>query len=337
VCDPGRFGNVPGATASACAGACSPGYACPAGSTSPQQVVCPLGTYSLSGAGACTQCAAGRFGASLAQGNASCTGPCSAGFACPAGSANATARECPAGSYSPAGAGACSLCPAGVYGSSARAASSACSGPCAAGRFGDAAGQLTPGCAGPCLAGYACPAGSTSATQAVCAAGRYSTGGAGVCSPCAGGYYCPSPGSSVAAPPAYVCSVGHACPPGSVVDAVVRCAPGYFCPAGTGNATGSPCWWGRAHKAAWHVEVGGLAAPGLAPLGTGVTMIAVGAAGGGAVVWAGGDRGSPGDCDPVSGRLPACLAGRYGTCPVQSRRNTLGCGCVSPPPLSHLP
>jgi hypothetical protein len=40
----------------ACAGNCSAGYACPAGSTSSSAVMCVAGQYSSSGAGSCTQC-----------------------------------------------------------------------------------------------------------------------------------------------------------------------------------------------------------------------------------------------------------------------------------------
>jgi hypothetical protein len=41
--------------------------------------------------------------------------------------------------------------------------------------------------AGDCNPGYFCPIGSSSATQSVCAAGQYSTGGAGTCTQCPAG------------------------------------------------------------------------------------------------------------------------------------------------------
>jgi hypothetical protein len=62
-----------------------------------------------------------------------------AGYACPFGSYSATAVDCSAGLYSEAGAGECSLCPAGRYGESDFVASRNCSGPCLPGKPSPAA------------------------------------------------------------------------------------------------------------------------------------------------------------------------------------------------------
>jgi hypothetical protein len=112
-----------------------------------------------------------------------------AGYACPAGSSSPTTTPCAAGTYSLAGSGTCTNCPAGTFGSTTLLSSAACSGACAAGRYGDAAGQLTNQCVGACAAGYACPAGSTSATATSCPAGSYSTGGQGSCTLCPPGTF----------------------------------------------------------------------------------------------------------------------------------------------------
>jgi hypothetical protein len=64
-CDAGRYGTE-GQTSSTCTGTCSAGYACPAGSTSATQVICPAGQHSPVGASACSACAAGKFSGSAA-------------------------------------------------------------------------------------------------------------------------------------------------------------------------------------------------------------------------------------------------------------------------------
>lgn len=57
VCPAGRFGNVSALSSPECSGPCAtPGTYCPTGSTSPNGVLCPPGTYSISNATACTAC-----------------------------------------------------------------------------------------------------------------------------------------------------------------------------------------------------------------------------------------------------------------------------------------
>ncbi len=128
LCPPGTFGSSSGLTSPVCSGNCSAGYACPTGSTNSIAAVCPVGRYSQSGWGSCNLCAAGSFGGTEGLTSPACSGNCSAGYACPAGSTNATAVMCSAGQYSLSGAGSCALCPASAPFSSPGSAScySAC-------------------------------------------------------------------------------------------------------------------------------------------------------------------------------------------------------------------
>jgi hypothetical protein len=82
ACDPcpaGRFGNVSGLAGAGCSGGCTPGFACPPGSTNATAAICPVGTFSLPGAGNCSLCAAGRFGATTGLASNYCTDVCAAG------------------------------------------------------------------------------------------------------------------------------------------------------------------------------------------------------------------------------------------------------------------
>jgi hypothetical protein len=106
----GRYGASPNLVDSACSGLCSPGYACPAGSTTPTFVQCTSGRYSLGSAAACSDCSAGRYGAEVAR-SADCTLSCPPGSHCPAGSA--LSIPCPAGRYGSAGGLTSSACTAG--------------------------------------------------------------------------------------------------------------------------------------------------------------------------------------------------------------------------------
>jgi hypothetical protein len=126
ICSP-RYGTS-GTNSSACSGPCSPGYSCPAGSTNATAVICPAGSYSVAAAAMCTPCPGGRYGSSLAMSVAACSGACTAGYACPAGSTNATTSICPAGKYSEAASPWCSPCVAGFYGATAGLTAFSCSG-----------------------------------------------------------------------------------------------------------------------------------------------------------------------------------------------------------------
>ena len=222
---------------------------------------CPAGLYSVGGAvGGCTQCPPGTFGSSPGLSTSACSGNCSApaGSACLAGSTSATGTLCPVGQYSLAGAGVCTNCSAGTYGSSMGLSTVGCSGLCAAGRFGSVSGLSSSSCEGACTAGYACALGSSNATAAVCPPGQYSLSGWSTCSQCPVGLYGESP-----ALPSSTCTAP--CPPGrfgsipglsipacsgpcdagrfgsqpgaTTSSCTAACPAGYFCPPGTANAT----------------------------------------------------------------------------------------------------
>ena len=262
VCGPGQYTAVP--QQSSCivctAGTLSTGNTsactnCSAGqfslASSGMCSVCPAGTYSSSGAGACLNCSAGqysvggadncslclagRYGDAPMLSVATCSGNCSAGYYCPAGSDSPTEMECPAGQFSVAGASSCSSCTAGRYGNASAATSSLCSGLCAAGYFGASPGLTVATCSGECAAGYFCVNGSTNATSGVRQPGRFSLSGASSCSMCPGGRY----GLSFALTSSScsgTCTPGHYCPEGSVD--LVQCAAGKWSNA---SALSVPC------------------------------------------------------------------------------------------------
>jgi hypothetical protein len=70
-CPAGTYGDATGLTTSACSGPTT-GYACVAGSVNSTPSACPVGRYSLAGAGACTPCAAGLYGATPAIYTSAC-------------------------------------------------------------------------------------------------------------------------------------------------------------------------------------------------------------------------------------------------------------------------
>ncbi len=77
LCPAGVYGDAPGASTPACAGACSDGYVCGAGSTAPDAVLCPAGFYCSGGAP--HGCPPGTYNeAPGASSVASCV-PCGAG------------------------------------------------------------------------------------------------------------------------------------------------------------------------------------------------------------------------------------------------------------------
>ena len=172
-CLAGQHGSTAGLVTAACSGPCTAGYACAAGSISPTASICVVGTYSLAGAAVCSNCPAGTFGSTQGLTSAVCSGGCTAGYACPAGSTSATSVQCPLGWYSLAGAGVCTACPPGTYGATAGLTTAACSGICAAGRFGANTNQTASACDGACLVEYTCAAGSTDEYGAPTAVQRY--------------------------------------------------------------------------------------------------------------------------------------------------------------------
>ena len=229
----------------ACVGGCA-GYFCVAGSTIATAAPCPPGQYSDAGAGACTACPSGRFGATTALSSSLCSGPCRSGYSCANGSVSDTANACPVGTFSDVGAAECSPCAPGRYGATSAMNTSVCSGLCSAGHFGAAANQTTALCDGPCTAGYYCVVGSTSSTAAVCPVGQYSLSGASACTPCSRGRFGASVGMNRSE-----CS--GACAAGTFGDADGQsvsscsgnCSAGYTCAAGSVSPTSTPCPVGR--------------------------------------------------------------------------------------------
>jgi hypothetical protein len=90
----------------------------------------PAGSYGVNGTSSCKPCDPGYFGSARGLGDeagGNCSGLCSAGHACPAGSASTTARVCPPDTFAGPGAWECTRCPDGTF--SAAAGSAACQ-PC---------------------------------------------------------------------------------------------------------------------------------------------------------------------------------------------------------------
>ena len=151
---------------------CSP---CPAGSYCPLNasapVVCPAGTYSEANAPECSLCPCGSYGLTTNLKSSTCTGKCTGGYACPAGSivGNAESMMCPVGTFAAPGSGFCNWCPPGQYGTGSALVDSRCSGACVA------------------TAGRYCPLGNTKLNGIPCPPGTYSstTGNVTVCSICA--------------------------------------------------------------------------------------------------------------------------------------------------------
>ena len=127
VCDAGSTKST--------AALCPAGFECPTGTGNRTSRACPVGSYSFAGAAVCSPCLAGRFGQAPAMSSSLCTGPCAPGYFCADGSTNATAAECPPGSYCGVGAAVPQPCAAGFYGNASRLATVQCSGICPAGFY----------------------------------------------------------------------------------------------------------------------------------------------------------------------------------------------------------
>ena len=136
-----------------------------------------------------SSCPAGRYGHTSGINLATCSGLCTAGFYCPAGSTSATASPCGGSSvYCPSGASLPINVSAGYYSvgtvgqrsdQQQCAPGSYCVGgvsiPCPVATFSNTSGATV--CAGVCAAGYSCAPGSSSGTSQECVAGAYCPGG----------------------------------------------------------------------------------------------------------------------------------------------------------------
>ncbi len=160
------------------------------------QVACQPGQYCSDGV--TNPCPAGTFGATEALPSSACSGPCAAGYTCPASSTSPTQTPCGGvGVYCPEGSAMAMFAAPGEYtvgptyatrtGILPCPSGSYCVGgmrsPCEAGTFGCADRLSIPTCNGPCTAGFFCPAGSVSSQQSAC--------GGSASAPDAASYFCP--------------------------------------------------------------------------------------------------------------------------------------------------
>lgn len=193
---------------------CTPGYYCPAGSSSSIEMPCPEGTYSDSyeifDASQCYVCPAGY---KCPEATSSLTGmiACPLNQFCIPGTKSSVTMKCPAGSYAPytnsKSMDDCIPCPYGSY--------------CLSGE-----NPAT------CPMGYYCPKSTEYANQYPCPAGFYldKYGGKvlGECRACGIGNYCPE-GSSTPVP----CPAGTYNNVTNVLEKCYTCPAGKYCPLGT--------------------------------------------------------------------------------------------------------
>lgn len=142
------------------------GYFCIAKSTSATASICPAGKYSEAGQGACSDCPAGLYSSSTGvKTSLDCSGTCTAGYACPAGSTTGTVSLCNPGLFSSAGAGSCTPCLPGKYSGQGASSCSDCAigkyslgtayscQDCSAGRYGSSPASSDSQCSGACQVG----------------------------------------------------------------------------------------------------------------------------------------------------------------------------------------
>lgn len=197
-CPSGVYGSTPGRPSPACTAPCSPvtpGMYCPSASTSNTLITCPAGFacpssrslavanecppgyFAAASALTCLPCPAGRYGGAYRLPSANCSGVCQLpagyycslaalgpldGTICPAGftclGGGTVPTFCARGNYQDPNTGACTTCPAGVYGGES--------------------GMVAPLCSGNCTAppGNYCPAGSKSTLGIPCPTGKTCSG-----------------------------------------------------------------------------------------------------------------------------------------------------------------
>lgn len=241
---------------------CTPGYRCPAGSStpSPPGSECPMGSY-CNPSSSLQLCSPGSYGVvtgGISQSQA-CT-PCDPGFYCPAsGLIKETRLLCPEGSFCPQGSALPSACPAGTASAALGQASFSSCRLCEMGLFcpaGTAVGQV-------CPPHHYCPMGTADYTGFPCPPGTYSEV-SGLFSPsqchnCTAGSYCPGNTSPIPCSAGFYnafargfsisscvpCEEGFACPLSGMIQMSVPCDRGHYCPPGTLYPTQFPCPAGR--------------------------------------------------------------------------------------------
>ena len=169
ICPAGTWGSH-GATSDQCSGFCNKGSFSEPGLSSCRD--CVSGQYSdKEGSEDCLPCPVGRYGLGgyFPVTSIHCTGPCPAGrYGNGASGTMKCDGKCDPGSFSKAGAGGCTLCPAGRYGTEESITSINCFSACPSGKYSKAGAEL-------CIT---CPAGRSPQVNFVSFPGKPNT-----CSP----------------------------------------------------------------------------------------------------------------------------------------------------------
>ena len=214
------------------------------------QTICAKGTYCSSGVA--YNCPGGTYGSTTGLSTNACSGKCTAGYYCPAGSTSATQNACATNATSVAGSDAISdcVCKAG-YSGDASTSSGTCTA-CACGYYKGSTGNTS--CTKTTAGYYATGTGNTGQTKAT--AGNYAAAGACSQSSCAdlgGGLYSESGEGSDATNDCYATVPATKYLSSSTSTSFTTCTAGYYCPgktlyyASTGGRTG--CGGGKYSEA----------------------------------------------------------------------------------------
>lgn len=221
---------------------CPPGYFCPADATDPTDkiqictegyycfegvdtpTICPIGFYCPEGTNLPIPCPNGYYGDTTGLYEATCSGPCTAGYYCaytyswsswpwfqsgspalkdfcvnghntgaeycPTGSTSATQNDCPTGNYCLQGTVIPTPCPIGTYSSTSRNDEISDCIDCTGGEYCYSRGLSAP--QAQCKAGYYCPEGSDESSAEECPAGYYCPIGSTAPTICPRGTYQPN-------------------------------------------------------------------------------------------------------------------------------------------------
>ena len=258
ICAPGLNGSSAhrdDQSTNACAGECTPGFVCPAGTFSPKD--CPAGGYCPRGSGASWPCPAGTYGNDTGLTSAEECTSCPPGNSCPLGSSTNDITSCLPGHYSKdGGLASCDQCEAGKFQSGTGAtdcfactagsycpSASATSWPCPSGRFSTATDLGNWESCQETQAGSRSPAGATESRM--CDRGTFTNvSGRELCTPCPAGRYQSAPGATACD----LCELQFTCPEGSSQQMPKQCPPGQYatkesgctiCPDGSWCAGGN--------------------------------------------------------------------------------------------------
>jgi hypothetical protein len=197
---------------------CNPGYYCPAGSTSGNEVACPVATQrKTSGAGAVGDCET-----------------CDAGYYC--GEATSEPTICTQGSYCVAGVETPTPCPIGTFGASLGLTSEADCTSCLPGMFCSQIGLRAPD--GLCDIGYYCIQGASTpnptdgTTGNVCIAGGFCDIGSFESVSCKPGTFNANTLATSEAE-CIACTAGKYCSGTFISAETGDCTAGYYCEAGS--------------------------------------------------------------------------------------------------------